>query len=383
MPKKDDLENKALLEGLVLSSKIGCASVWNLANQLSPSFKGTFKSKEDFRTKIDDVSSPFSKRGRLIGEKEALGLLILKDIKKIKQTLNRAKIKNPVDELHADLEIYKKTLNSHGIDFLDKRIFIVDSLPPPYTDPDCVALNCDSDDERKFGIPPGIYFQRPTVAPFFSSRVLAHELVHASLSKVRSGRLARGLEDGLCDLVGLYLSSKTLGYATVKNILINLRSAYPLTQTRQIYAEALRQAIRIYQIYGLKGLFQILERGNRKGRTVVKKIEKKCILGEYSDLGLDKGGWTPELDEFSDYFIGFPASIVASPLACYLAERIKVGDYVKEAFKKYKINPRDGRRAIKQLEGDLYLIVTSKGRIVYDETKTYVKTGTLRYVVGP
>lgn len=310
-------------------------------------------------------------------------MLAAQDLKKIKQTLLTVKINNPVEELHKSLKHYKRILHAYGINLAGVRFFVVDSYPHPYDKHDSLALNCDIDDKEEFDITPGVYFKKTKIVPFLSCEVLAHELVHVCLSEVCTKRLARGLEDGLCDLVGLYLSSKVLGFDIAKNILINLRFAHPFTRMRRIYAETLRQAIRIYQIYGLKGTFEVLERGNREGRTVVKQIEEKCIRGEYSDLGLEKGDWAAELDYFSNCFVGFPSSIVASPLACYLAEKIKAGSLIKDVIKKHGISPREGCCAVKQLEKDLYLIVTSNGRIVYDETKTYVKTGTLRYAIKP
>jgi len=374
------LKNKALLEGLAYSSQLKCASVSGLVSKLSPHFKGTFKHERDFTEKIDGLIRSFPKREGLIGEKKALEILLAWDLEKIKRTLSVVNLRNPAEALHSNLKTYKKVLNGHGID-LETRIFIVDSFPPPYTDPSITALNCDADDEKEFNIKPGIYFKRTDLVPLLSSSLLAHELVHVCFSKVRTGRLARGLEDGLCDLMGIYLSSKTLGFGAARNMLLNQTLSYPSSQSGQIYVDALRQAIRIYQIYGLKGLFQILRLGNQKGRIIIKQIEEKCIRGRYSDLGLDKGDWTAKLNDFSDYFTGFPTSIVASPLACYLAERIKAGDSVKEVIQKHGIDPRDGRRAVRQLEEDLYLIVTANGRIVYDETKAYVKTGTLRYAI--
>lgn len=382
MSKNPALKNKTLLEGLAYSSQLRCASASGLVGKLSPNFKQTFEDKRDFADKIDRTIKSFLQQEEQIGEKKALEILLARDLEKIKRTLSLVNVRNPVNELYSDFRTYKKVLNAHRVDF-ETQIFMVGSFPHPYTDPGITALNCDADDEEEFDIKPGIYFKRTDLVPFLSSSVLAHELIHVCFSKVRTGRLARGLEDGLCDLMGFYLSSKTLGFEVAKNTLINQTLYYPSSQSNQIYVDALRQAIRIYQIYGLKGLIQILRRGNEKGRTYVKEIEEKCIRGEYSGLRLEKGGWTAELDDFSDYFAGFPASIVASPLACYLAENIKAGDSVEEVIKKQRIYPREGRRAIKQLEDDLYLIVTSKGRIVYDETKVYVRSGTLRYSIKP
>lgn len=383
MSEKSVLKSEALLEGLAFSSRLRCASIWNFVNALEHRFEGTFTGKKDFARKIDKVVNTFSRRKSQFGEKEALELMTARDLEKINQTLSRINVKDPTDELHVNLEAYKRILNRHGVDVSETQIFIVDSYPYPYTNRNFMALNCDIGDEKYFNIRPGIYFKRTRISPLLSSGILAHELIHACFSKVSTERLARGLEDGLCDLMGLYLSSKTLGSEIATNMLLNQRLSYPSYQFDQIYADALRQAVRIYNVYGLKGLIQILEQGNRKGRIIIKQIEEKCIRGRYSDLGLDNGDRTVELDNFANYFIGFPTSMVASPLACYIAEKVKTGDSVKEIIKEHNINPRDGRRAAKQLDIDLYLMVTANGRIICDETKAYVKSGTLRYAIKP
>jgi len=383
MSEKSVLKGEVLLEGLAFSSRLQCASVWDFANKLGHRFEDAFAGKKDFARKINQVADVFSKQRGQLGEKGALELMIARDLKKIYQTLSHIKVKDPTNELHISLNEYKKVLNRHGVDVSGTQIFIVDSYPYPYTNRNFMALNCDVGDEKYFNISPGIYFKKARILPLLSSGILAHELIHACFSNIRTQRLARGLEDGLCDLMGLYLSSKTLGSEIATNMLLNQRLSYPPYQFDQIYADALKQAIQIYNIYGLKGLIQILEQGNRKGRIVIKQIEEKCIRGRYSNLSLVKGDRTMELDNFANFFIGYPTSIVASPLACYIAEKVKIGDSVKEIIKEHNINPRDGRRAVKQLDIDLYLMVTANGRIICDETKAYVKSGTLRYAVKP
>jgi hypothetical protein len=367
-----------IIGGLAYATRLRCSSCGAFTQKVSDYFKQA--TIDDLPHAITNMVISLSNYEGAMGNKEALNLLIARDLASIGKTFSSMKLQDPLEEMSKHFEIYKETLHQYELDLSGVQLFLVDSYPHPYEGLDFFAMNFDADDEQKYGITPGLYFKKVNIRPILSSYLVAHELIHQCFSRIPTGELARGLEDGICDFIAFFLCMKTLGYEITKNVFVNMRFAYPIPQSQMVYTEALRQAIILYKIYGLRGLIQILTLGYRKGRSFLKEIEQVCLQGEYSKMTfLDKGWRIRELNRFADFFIGFPHSMVASPLACIIAEKMEKGDKVGEFLREQNILDIEGRKALRELSDRLYLILLDGENIVYDETKAYVSNGLLRY----
>lgn len=369
------LEN--ILYGISYGTKIRCAYVDEFVDTVYK-YLPKSKSSKNLASTLHKIVKELSIYESLIDQSVALKLMVSKDLLDVIKTLERVTIKDPVLELRDAFKEYKKLLSSHDVQ-LDIPLFFVDLFPEPYSKFDFIAMNIDYDDERKYGAKRGIYLKKDSLEPLLSMFLLAHEIIHACISSKPTGQLARGLEDGICDLVAFYLSKKIIPTDIVTNIIINLHSEYQKTQLFRIYSESLRQAILIYKIYGMNGIMELITKASKKGRNYVKEIENMCVKGYYEEIGLEKGGWDKDMDRFADYFLSYPFSMIVSPLACYIAELITKYDPIRDFLTKNKIKVKEGMKAVKELSERVYLITIYEGKVMADETKLYTREGLLKY----
>jgi len=371
----------SILRGALYSSKLCCASVDDLYERLEPIFKRIDYDKKCVISKLAELveeSSSYS----AINSENTMNILIANDLKTIINTIKKIKVEEPERELQNHYKMFIKNLIEHNIDLSFNSFRIVDDFPPPYHKQNFWAMNFDVYDEKEFNIPIGIALKRDFISPMFSTVLLAHELVHAAFGTKHTPYLARGLEDGVSDFVGyLFLSYNVIGPEISKNSLINSRFFFPPEQDSEIYIENIRQAMILYKLYGLEGIFEILRLGVMNGRTAIKRIEKNCILGDYSNLGLPRGDWKDDLINFCHYIIGFTRSLVVSPLAYYLAEKIEIGLPIARILKDWNIEPKDGKKALRELQSRVYLVLINKDMIVSDETKIFLASNCLRYEI--
>jgi hypothetical protein len=235
-----------------------------------------------------------------------------------------------------------------------------------------------------FGIIPGIYLRKDKISPFYTSYRMAHEFVHVIAGRlgvnVPTG-LARGLEDGICDLVGsLFLGSHVLGSDLCLNLAIYDRNGFwPEKQFWELYRENLQQAFICYKHVGLNGIVDTIKRG-RKG---IKEAEKLCLAGRYGEISSVKGYWISGLDEICDFLIGMPRSLVVSPLARYIAELVKPDSDIEQLITDNNLLETDAKGALQELQERVYLIVVTPDRkkVQYDDSKLYIDTGALRYEI--
>jgi hypothetical protein len=265
-----------------------------------------------------------------------------------------------------------------GLEVQHTALFFVDDYPAPYDSLQGWAMNLDVSDQRAFGIEPGIRLKRQFLVPLYSSFLMAHELTHALCGQVDSDRLARGLEEGLADLVGsLYLGRTILDASVCETMLLNSRAAYPQSQFWQGYSSALRLAITIHQTMGIEGLLDILRQGNQEGREAIVRAEMQWLQGgENSRPGqadLDDG-----LARFGRRFLGLPTHLVVSPLAYVLAEHLELGQTVREVCSAHNIAPDAGEKAARELHERVFLVMLDGDKIVADETKPLLKANMLR-----
>lgn len=373
---------KDMINALVYFSNLNCANAQNFLEIVSPNFDRVEYEKHKVQEKLSQVIAKIKpKANERINEGMALNALIADDLAIMKANLKEAPLgSNPISDIQESHEKFRRMFMYFGIDVSHANLRLLDKFPRPYENLDASAMNYDIYDEKKFGIPIGVCLKRDRIIPGVSIFLLGHELVHSCFSKVYAHFLARGLEEGLCDLVSLIFTSNILGFQVAKNILTNLRVSHSKNQFWGTYKEALRQASLLYKNYGFDGIMDILKIGYKRGRVIVKEIEKNVIQGDYDEFNfLSKGAPDSRIENFLNFYIGYPHSLRVNPLARYLAEKIAVGNSVKEVLSKYNIDVIEGKRAIHELQERIYIVLLDNDEVISDETNPFIRARLLRY----
>lgn len=372
------IEDFQIIKAAAYCTRLRCSSINSFLDYVEPYFVNRLPS--DIDKVFNEATSSLAPSGT-IGQEEALRSLLIRDLKDIRVNLKRIanNIEDPETQIGQAFSAYSRKLNEWGIPVGSVSLRIEDRFPEPYTNIGASAMNYDVYDQKEFGIPRGVIFRRDYLLPIVSSFLLAHELIHCVFSGVYAHYLARGLEEGLCEIIGLILSSEILDKEIGQNILVNFRLSEFTSQKWQVYTEAVRQAAQLYARYGLKGVRNILKLGHEGGRGVVKEIEERLMHGHYENLGLDCGGFDAEFGEFLSFFVGYPQSLVVRPLSYYIAEKISVGDSVDKWVNHQGFDSAQTSEAIQELQDQVFLILLAGNSIVSDETKVFLKTKTLRY----
>ena len=356
-------------------------------------YEKAFSEGEITCNSIDQVCNKISQTRRTLMEKAysksfidqsaAASILIARDLEAVEKT-TRMYIKDEdlrEDYLHVNFEKLKKLFEEHGIDIGDINFSVVDKFPEPYHEMNFWAMNYDTDDEQTLGIPRGVCLKREYLMPMYSVVLMAHELIHVAIGKVNENLLARGFEEGLCDLFGsLYLCSQLIPQEICENMLKNSRLSYPREQIRQVYTDALRQVLLLHENIGVNGLTEIIRKGNAEGRGIIKKIEALCIEDKYQLIPINNKGIKDEgISKFARFYISFPTSLVVSPLAYLLSEKLSPSMKIESLLNENKIDLEEGKKAIRELQERVFLVVADNERIIYDDTKAVLKNKMLRY----
>jgi hypothetical protein len=339
--------------------------------------------RETVEREIDELLEQFSNVDT-IGQTEATMLLVAREMKAIKDRLSNVPIERPVERLQHDFAKLTEQLAHLGLGEEEVRLFIVDNFPRPFERMPWDAGFFEETERVSFGIEPGVYVKRSSILPFYSTYRVAHEMLHVVMGRlganVKTG-LARGLEEGLCDLVGsIFLGSEIFGWEICRNLVIYDRVGFwPDRQFLELYHETLRQALMIYKEYGLDGAVEIF----RRGRVFCKDIERRVLTGDL-DLNIASGRWSREVNEIANLVLSMPRSLVVSPLAWYMSEFLKPGMSITELLKDHNLKDEEARKALRELQERVFLIVVGWDRdtVQYDDTKLYLDTKTLRYEIA-
>ena len=273
----------------------------------------------------------------------------------------------------------KHTLGNWGMG-IDVNYFIVNSLPPPYKNIDCWAMNCDRIDEKDFGIPKGIYFIHKHLMPWVSPQVLAHEVIHSIISHKSSTLLARGIEEGICDLASILLCEGIVPNNILKYILINQRNSYPEEKRWIQPQEALRQASLFALQKGSKGLIDIIKLAYNSGRKVVKDIERRLREGKLTNCC----GVVPNdsVTAFAKIYLSIQTSLVVSPLAFEVAHFAFAGLTTHEISNKARIPVKEVRKALQELQDDIYVLLVHQNKVWSSDAPALIRDGVIRYQLG-
>lgn len=345
---------------------------------VGPPFEELSYDKQPVLKKLDELINDAPLPSNVKSQEDVLKILVAQDLAKVKRAVeNLIEFPDARETLHQCHNIYLSILHDLGLKFDNLPVYIVNELPAPFDNMPWEALCIDVKDEEDYGVPRGLYFIESRLQPLYSEFTLAHELIHAIIGQVTPDMLARGLEEGVCELLGsLYLGSRVLGPSLTRSLFIYSQLGYQIDRFWELYLEYTRQAAFLYHRFGLDGILTLVS----KGRKFIKEIEAKCLVGDYAGITLPAGRWDDGLTDIVNYVTStYVRSLAVSPLAWYVGTKIKVGDTVSQIVLKSDIEKSLVEQAIEELQERVFCIVVSKEQVVYSDLDFLYGVNALRY----
>lgn len=277
--------------------------------------------------------------------------------------------------------LIESELGSLGLNVPDAKIEFVDDFPGVYAGRDYMALTIDEGDRQEHGLTPGVYIKKSKYIPIFGRTIFLHEFIHVILGKAHPFELARGLEEGICELIGfIYLGCKALPISAVRNSFIYLRLRDQQLSMWSTYRDYTRQARALYDLYGLNGVAEII----RRGRPEIKRIEQELLSHTSPSLDLVAGEFDPVLTDNLRWLLDiYTPEMTVSPEGYRLAQLVERGITTKELHTISKLNDIEFQRGIKDLEGHVRIATLREDRSVVAFCDNYqsVNPYSIRYRV--
>lgn len=304
-------------------------------------------------------------------------LVILEDLKNIRLDdyvfISKSNFNQIIESsLQLTLNLYKSIGLNVPKNF-DLNLCLCDQFPAPFNNNKGIALSPDSYDEEKFGIKKGIYFLNSKVSFYQSRLLIPHELLHQIISKNDGSLLARGLEEGLCELIGGYyinsiLFNKTVAYNYIKH----RRFKYGITNQKfKIYTDYMRLAWILYEQVGLDGIVDIIN----GGRKTIKDIESQLINGKiitncnnnFSNLAID------------DKLFRVIENEVVSPIAYYVIKLYNNEKNILDFANKNNIDIDLCRKAFLEIQNRVYGCVIENDLFEFSDINQIKINNNIRY----
>lgn len=347
---------------------------------VGPHFKNVKYSKTETLKKLKQLKKKFSTVKGKVDQKKAQELLVAKDIDKIIKALEKIKLKTPETIIKEHYKKYINLLKKHKLTKWIAPYFIVKVLPKPYDKMSWSAAYFNELEER-YNIKSGIYFLKKNLYEFEVSKSLIHELIHTCICSNTDDDFnmdSRGLEEGICDVGVLYFGSKLLSKRIAKNLILYGKFRYsPKPEFVAQYREGIRMALVLYNKFGMNGLFDLI----RKGRRELIKVEKLAMQGKFDKIKLKKGLFTKDMDQLSAELLTYQRYLVVSPLAYFIATKVRRNSKLNKIIDQYNLEPRQARKALKELQERVFIVTSDKGVVSSDSSKRYLQANTLKYEI--
>lgn len=327
----------------------------------APQFKALPFEQSAVLEKVRQLREEYSHIDGVIGQEQALKLMLAEDLFHVEQVLLKDEIASEINKrkyIKGSLEKCRDRavdqLLTIGIHLTSPGLYFVEELPPPYAGQGYSSFVADQEDYNLYGIKPGVYFAENHLRPFYSEYLLFHELIHVALSKNNPEFSARGLEEGLAELIGaMYLSSKILGKELTTNLFIYNRLGYGQQSFWELYMDVTRQASMLYNRFGLQGIVHLVNSGRKK----LKEVENSCLHMNFEHIYLPKGQPDNDLTDIADFLtMAFSRSLVVSPLAKYLTHFVRPHSSIEEILQEANVDQEAGKRALIELKRRVYLV---------------------------
>lgn len=341
--------------------------------------------QSDFLKAINSAIENIESRvnNRKVGPAEATLLLVADDLRNLTSSFTQFdQLVDPESTLSYYHNLFLEIYAQIGIHLREVPYYVVDQYPKPYSHLGGAALCPDKSDEIKYGIIPGVYFRRDKLVPIQSTLTLAHELIHFAIGRKDYNLLARGLEEGLCEFLGItYCGLKTFGPAPPQNYMIYRRLKYTAHNQRfKLYMDYFRVATLLYFTRGINGLTSLVN----QGRAAVKNIEVSLANGEFNqiDFSPSRIEVIDDVSKLALYIsLAFPEHEVVSPLSYWIAQRIADMNTIEEVISQLNLDVEAGRDAINHLESRIFALLLDSNKIEYSDVPTLLRSRTFRYEI--
>lgn len=367
----------------------------NILFDLSLCYGGRFSNVNDFcKTVVKQYNlETFSDIARLLDSKDslllqkitksdALKILIRNDINNF--SLEPYSNVGGVNIIELLTEHVKKVIGyyqSIGLDISehDMPLYFCDTFPKPFDKNKGIALAPDEYDERKFGIKKGIYFLKSNVSFYQSRLLIAHEILHHICSKRHPELLARGLEEGLCELIGSYIANSTFFAKPISENYIKFRrfKYENPNQKFRIYTDYLRLAYLLLKQVGIEGVVNIIN----GGRQEIKNVETSLIRGEV--LYLPNQGQTVVPQELvcnlDKLLLGNIENEVLSPLAFYILKTYSGEKSISSFADVHGINSVECKIAFEEIQKRIYGCVVDDDTIEFSDLEQLQNNDNILY----
>jgi hypothetical protein len=365
----------------IYASHCAFSSLKNFIDSAPSSLDGKV-SIEKFCAQLEQAAHSLKINQKLVTESSARSHLIAEDLDRVRRGLDASDLEILEDLAQhplRDFDAYVSILRRLGANFDPPRLYLVDELPTPFNQFQWAAFCPDIEDEKRYGIPRGIYFRRTAIRPYSTQALLAHEMIHCIPGGKDTNLLAMGLEEGIADLLGsLYLTSRRYDNRMARNLYIYSRHAQPISKVWKLYLEHARQAAILYKRFGLTGIISLLN----EGRRTIHEVETRLRIGHFSNITLPSGNWDPALDELVDeVLLAYPSSYVVSPLAYYLLRFLQEGLTLSDICSQANVPFAVGKEILEQLSANTTLFLIDNGRIGYSNVGWYLEPDSDRFPI--
>lgn len=330
--------------------------------------------------KINDII--VNHKIKVLDEKSALNALLINDLKKFNLHINYLSNESTIfDCLYKHLNDIIKEFKNIGLNINenDIQMYICDKFPKPFEKNRGKAICPDSYDSKKYGIPEGIYFLRDNLSYFQSRLLIAHEVLHKICSKKGAELLSRGLEEGICELIGsLYINMRIFPVDLCENYISFRRLKYNNQKQKfKLYTDYMRMAYHLYMKIGINGLVELLN----KGRKEIKKVETLILQNKFDEIKIKD---VPIYDKtFEDIasllLLSTPENEVLSPLTYYILNKYNGEKNILDFSNKTGISLKKCKNAFEEIQQNIYGCILDKEDIEFSDIAQIKNNGNLKY----
>lgn len=281
----------------------------------------------------------------------------------------------PEERLHRRFEELYAALTSLGIAFERPSLRLVHELPAAYAAPTLDAVSIDAADALAYGIAPGIYCRLDRARPFATESTLGHVLVHAALGQRSPRLMGRGLEEGLCELLGgLWAAGQVDDRDLVDLAWLDRNLGMGASRARLALIAHTRAAAWLLRQRGLTGLVALVN----GGREAIQAVEDDLSEGRYDEgVATATDAMTSRLDRLLQLSL---TPLVVRPLVFHIARALREGTSFAAAATTLGIPEALVRQEAHELAESTYLLVTdAHGNVLASEVPRMIRTSHLRY----
>ncbi|MBT0772992.1 hypothetical protein KIH74_28875 [Kineosporia sp. J2-2] len=365
--------------GAVYYASCDFASLQGFEQFIEPYFRDTEFDGARVLARLEDVVETLESSSPPYDGPAARKLLVARDLRRLADVLRgSAPLADPADSMPRNHERFESSFRRYGLSFSSPALHIVETFPAPYDTMDWTATSPDAADEREYGIEAGNYFKEKHLVPVGSDILLAHEMTHAIIGQVNPDLLGRGLEEGIAVVVGeLLIGSSVFGPDVVYQYARHHWFDQRATQINRLYADYARMAAAIYHRCGIDALIELI----RQGREKIKEAEQATLAG-LAPSGLPTGRWDEEFGALVDRVcLQTVRDLTVSPLTQWVATFAQVGRSSSDVAELAGVTPEDAQKSLKELQEEIFVIVTGDDRIDYSDAGFITGTQSLRYLV--